>query len=189
VHFNSNGSHPAATAVAYLNARHRALSGRTSRANAANGVAMIPPQALHSVGLAMARAAGWGIARLTTSALDGTLDLEIKRLLRLDEPSLLIEIARTDGAGVAPTDLSPGQRAQLLQQGQATVDRVLPKARALVCPHRNALVKLIDSPEIVMVTTVAGYLVGGLPGALVKPIATLLVKRGIWLLCDEQRAK
>ncbi len=139
---------------------------------------MIPPQALHYVGLALARAAGWGIGRLTVAALDG--DLEIRRLSRLDERSLLIEIARQEPAagGLAGPD-------DLVRRGQATVERFLPRARARICPHRDAILQVVDSPEASVIATVAGYLSGSLPVALVKPIATLLVKRGLPLLCGD----
>ena len=142
-----------------------------------NGVAMIPPGALHHVGLALARAASWGAGRLTVVLLTG--DPEIRRLSELDERSLLMEIARRDDAAVGlvrPDDL--------VRSGQATVERLLPGARALICPHRDAILAVVDSPEVTVIATVAGYLVGGLPVALVKPVATLLVRRGIPLLCD-----
>ena len=141
---------------------------------------MIPPQALHYVGLAIARAAGWGVGRLTSAVLDGSFDPEIRRLSKLDERSLLMEIAVRDNADIA---LTPPDK--IIRQGEATVNRVLPKARALICPHRETLVKIIDSPEVAIISTVVGYLTGDLPGALVKPVATLLVKRGIWLVCGK----
>lgn len=140
---------------------------------------MIPPQAIHSMGLAMARLAGWGFARLVSAGIDHAVDSEILRLSKLDEPALLMEIAVKDNAVVAlekPDDL--------IQSGQATVQRLLPKARALICPHRYRLITLVDSPEVTVISTVVGYLMGGLPGALVKPLATLLVKRGIQSLCS-----
>jgi len=142
---------------------------------------MIPPQTLHYVGLALARVAGWGAARLTVAGMDRAGDLaEFRRLSRLDQRSLLIEIAGRDNAQVEldkPDDL--------VQQGQATVDRLLPKARALICPHRDTVDKVLDSPEFIVAATVAGYLAGGLPGALVNPVASLLAKRGIPLLCGK----
>jgi len=116
--------------------------------------------------------------------MDRAVDLDIMRLSKLDEPSLLIEIARQDNAGLAV-----GRRDELIQHGQATVDRFLPRARALICPHRDTIVKVADSPEVIVIATVAGYLAGGLPGALVKPIATLVVKRGIQLLCGNSVLK
>jgi hypothetical protein len=132
------------------------------------------------MGLALARLAGWGVARLVSAALDG----EILRLSKLDEQSLLMEIARQDDPEVALR-----KRDDIIRHGQATVDRWLPKTRALICPHRDIILKAADSPEITVITTVAGYLAGGLPGALVKPVATLVVKRGIQLLCGNLSLK
>ena len=139
---------------------------------------MIPPQAIHYVSLAVAKAAGWGFARLTVAGIE-RIDPEILRLSKLDEPALLKEIARRDNADTLgkPDDIR-------IQYGQATVDRLLPKARALICPHRSRLLAIVDSPEVTIISTVVSFLVGGgLPGALIKPLATLLVKRGILLLC------
>jgi len=141
---------------------------------------MIPPQAINYVGLALAKAAGWGFARLAIAGTQRVVDSEILRLSMLDEPALLMEIARADNAGVAldkPDDIIQ------IQYGQATVHRWLPKVRTLICPHRHRLLTMVDSPEVEIITTVVAYLVGGLPGALVKPLATLLVKRGISSLC------
>ena len=142
---------------------------------------MIPPQALHYVGLALARAAGWAVARLTAATLDGSFDPEIRRLSRLDEPSLLIEIALRDNANIAINGPN-----NLIEQGEATVDRLRPTLRALICPHRETIHKVVDSPELTVISTVVVYLTGGtVPEALVKPIAALVVKRGMWLICHK----
>lgn len=139
---------------------------------------MIPPAAIHSMGLAMARLAGWGVARLVSAGVDRT-DFEIRRLSKLDEPALLMEIAFKDNAAVVLT-----KPDDVIQSGQATVQRLLPQARALICPHRSTLITLVNSPEVTVISAVVGYLMGGLPGALVIPVATLLVKRGIQSLCS-----
>ena len=146
---------------------------------APNGVAMIPPQALHYLGLHLAKVTGMGVARLTAAVIERGADAEIFRLSKLDEPALLMEIARKDNA-----DIALGKPDEIVQYGQATVHRLLPKARALICPHRYRLLMMVDSPEVTVIAAVAGYLMGGLPGTLVKPVATLLVKRGMPLLCD-----
>jgi hypothetical protein len=138
---------------------------------------MIPPQAMHYVGLAVAKVAGWGFAQLMIAGSE-RIDPEIFRLSKLDEPALLMEIARKDNPDVV------GQPDDIKQQwGQAIVDRWLPKARALICPHRYTLLTMVDSPEVKIIGAVAGWLVGGLPGTLVNPVATYLVKRGIPALC------
>jgi hypothetical protein len=136
---------------------------------------VIPPQAINAMGQVLARAAVWGAAQLMTYGIDHAL--EIRRLRKLDEPSLLIEIARRDNANVAL------DKPDLIQYGRTTVNRLLPKAQALICPHRDVLLRAVGSPEVTVIATVAGYLAGGLPGALVNPIATLLVKRGVPSLC------
>jgi hypothetical protein len=142
---------------------------------------MIPPQALNAIGLALAKGAAWGVAQLVSRGIDGGFDVEIRRLSKLDEPSLLVEIARRDDAAAA---LVP--RAEAIRRGRTVVDRLLPKARALICPHRDTLLKVTDSPEVAVIGAVAGYLIGGVPGALVKPVATVVVKRGLPLLCGDQ---
>jgi hypothetical protein len=89
-----------------------------------------------------------------------------------------MEIALADNpelALYAPEDL--------VVYGRATVERLLPTARGLICPHRTRF----DAPEFEILTTVAAYLVAGLPGALVKPLAAWLVKRGIGPLCRDWR--
>jgi hypothetical protein len=101
-------------------------------------------------------------------------DPELEHLASLDESSLLMQIALADNAELAlygPEDL--------IAYGRATVERLLPLARALICPHRAAL----DAPEVEVIMTVAAYLLAGLAGAIVKPLATYLVKRGIEPLC------
>jgi hypothetical protein len=138
---------------------------------------VIPPQALHAMGLTLARAAAWGIAQLVSRGIDG--GFEIRRLSKLDEPSLLVEIARRDNANVAL------DRPHQIQHGRATVNRLLPKAQALICPHRDVLLRAVGSPEVPVIAAVAGFLAGGLPIALVNPIATLLVKRGLPALCGK----
>jgi hypothetical protein len=139
---------------------------------------MIPPQALHAVGLTLAKAAAYGIARLTGAGID-RLD-DIRRLSKLDEPSLLVEIAHRDNANPAL------DKPHKIQYGRATVNRLLPKAQALICPHRDVLLRAIGSPEIPLILSVANHLAGGtLPVDLVNPIATLLVKRGLPLLCGK----
>jgi hypothetical protein len=105
-------------------------------------------------------------------------DPELEYLVTLDEESLLMEIAMADDPHLAlhaPDDL--------IDYGRAAVARVLPQARALICPHHSSIKGLLSSPEFEVITTVAAYLVAGLAGALVKPLATYLVKRGIEPLC------
>jgi hypothetical protein len=101
-------------------------------------------------------------------------DPDLEELARLDEESLLMQIALADNPELvlyAPDDL--------IEYGRSIVDRLLPQARALICPHQAAL----ESPEVEIITTVAAYLVAGLGGALVKPLAAYLVRRGIRPLC------
>jgi hypothetical protein len=104
------------------------------------------------------------------------MDSDLERLATADDEALLMEIALADNpelALYAPEDL--------IAYGRATVARLLPTARALICPHSSKF----DSPEFEILTTVAAYLVAGLPGALAKPLAAYLVKRGIKPLCKE----
>jgi hypothetical protein len=129
------------------------------------------------MGLALVRVASWGVGRLITYGFDRAP--EIRRLSKLDEPSLLVEIAHRDNANVAL------DKPHLIQYGQATVDGLLPRARALICPHRNVILEAVSSPEIKVITTVADLLVPGVPIALVNPVAALLVKRGLPLLCGK----
>jgi len=71
-------------------------------------------------------------------------DPELEHLASLDESSLLMQIALADNAELAlygPEDL--------IAYGRATVERLLPLARALICPHRAAL----DAPEVEVIMT------------------------------------
>jgi hypothetical protein len=139
---------------------------------------MIPPQAMHYVGLAIARAFGWGTGQLASRGI-GALDGDILRLGRLDEPALLAEIGRR-GDGPAGGAHRAGD---LAGQGRAIVEGLLPRARALICPHQDTIAAMVGGPEADIVRVVVGYLQFGLPFALLAPVATLLVKRGLPLLC------
>lgn len=169
---------------------------------------MIPPQALNAVGLAMVKAAAWGIAQLATRAVDGGVDPDLLRLSRMDDRSLLAEIARRENADararamverLRPTEpLNAREMAlrwaeqpvvedagKLSRQGRSILDGVMPKARALICPHRARILAAADSPQIEIMANVAGYLTGGLSGAIVKPVAVALVRWGLPALCGE----
>jgi hypothetical protein len=138
---------------------------------------MIPPQAINAMGQVLARAAAIGIAQLMSRGIDG--GFEIRRLSKMDEPSLLVEIARLDNANPAL------DRPHQIQYGRATVKRLLPKAQALICPHREVLLRAVSSPEVPAIASVANLLAGGVPITLVNHVATVLVKRGLPLLCDK----
>jgi len=149
---------------------------------------MIPVQSFRYVGLAFAKAFGWGIGRASAWGIE-TLDREILQLSRLDEPALLVVIGRRgnrpevavglEALGVGGADLG-GDAAG---RGSTIVEGLLPWARARICPHRDRILAMVDSPEVAVIRSAAGWLVDGLPGALVAPMATLLVKRGLPLLC------
>jgi len=87
-----------------------------------------------------------------------------------------MQIALADGASgslYAPDDL--------IEYGRATMARVMPQARALICPHRHVL----ESPEAELITMLAAYLMAGVAGALVNPVAAYLLKRGVRPLCAD----
>jgi hypothetical protein len=138
---------------------------------------MIPPSAMHYVGQAVARAFAWGAGQLASRGIDA-LDLDVGWLSRLDEPALLEEIARRDEAA-SPTPEPGGDRAA---RGRAIVDGLLPLVRGQVCPHRDAILAVVGAPEVDVIKGVAACLHLGVP-ALVAPVATLLVKRGLPWLC------
>jgi hypothetical protein len=141
---------------------------------------VIPPQAFTAIGVNLAKLVSMGAAQLATRALDR----DIAKLVKLDEPALLVEIAHRDGTARIPF-AGPDEE---LRSGRATVDRMLPWIRGRVCPHRDTLVKVTQSDEAKLVTAVV-VLVGHGPGvALVAAVSTYLVKRGIPLLCDPQVA-
>jgi len=142
---------------------------------------MIPPQAIHSIGRAVVQLAGWGVGRLTVTAAE-RIDPEIFRLSKLNEPALLIEIARADTPDVAA--FNKLDDITKTQQGDASVHRWLPKARALICPHRFTILAIVDSPEVKVISTVATCLTtGGMAVPLANALGTWLVKRGIQSLC------
>ena len=169
----------------YLIGRGQPLTCRAMLPQASNGVAMIPPQAMHYVGLAVAKVAGYAVGRLTVAGIQYA-DAEILRLSKLNGPALLREIARADTPDVAAFDkLDDSTKTQ---QGDATVRRWLPKARALICPHRSTILAIVDSPEVKVISTVAAYLTtGGMAIPLANSLGTWLVKRGITALCPISR--
>ena len=157
---------------------------------------MLPPQAMHAIGLTLARLIGHGAAYFFNRAVDG----DLPRLLKLPEPVLLGEIAERELASRAPdkmpshinrddlvqytqTIVKGWHPDELVQFGQTVVDRWRPKIRALICPHRDGLVKALGSSEYKLTAAVAGYLVGDLPGLLVEHLATLVVRHGLPTLC------
>lgn len=145
---------------------------------------MIPPQAFRAIGVNLAKLFGMGAVQLATRGIPRALDRDITRLVDLDEPALLVEIAQRDGTTRIPF-AGPDEE---LRSGRATVDRLLPRIRDRVCPHRDTLVQVAQSDEVKLVTAVVA-LVGPGPGvALVTAVSTYLVKRGIPLLCDPQVA-
>ena len=146
---------------------------------------VIPPQAITAIGVNLAKLVSMGAAQLATRGIPRALDRDIARLVKLDEPALLVEIAHRDGA----TRIPFARPDEKLRSGRATVDRMLPWIRGRVCPHRDTLVKVAQSDEAKLVTAVVVLVGHGPPGvALVTAVSTYLVKRGIPLLCDPQVA-
>ncbi|WP_430791745.1 hypothetical protein [Actinoplanes sp. G11-F43] len=155
------------------------------------------------MGLALAKAAAWGVAQLATRALDGGFDPELKRLLKLPDRKLYAEIARAENTDAAIRELLERARRSgrpvtgrelsripivdeeiLTRQGRAAFERLLPKARALICPHRARILAAADSPVLDVVATVCDQLTGGVAASVVKPLAVLVVRHGLPALCD-----
>jgi hypothetical protein len=104
-------------------------------------------------------------------------DTALAPYLQMDADDLLAEIAIA-----ADPDAALHSPDALLAKGRAVLAELRPRLRALVCPHRE----LLDGPEAQLALAVSGYLLGGIPAALVQPIAVYLVKRGLRLLCTDE---
>jgi hypothetical protein len=131
------------------------------------------------MGLAFAKILAPQVAQLPSRARGLALDLEIRRLSKLDERSVLIEIARRDNNADIPLD----KPDQAVEYGLATVHRMLPWARGLICPHRDKLLNMVDSPEVVIIRSVVTWLTPDPTQKLIPAFATYVVKRGILSLC------
>lgn len=128
---------------------------------------------------AATRLVGWAATRLFQEGVGLKDRLELRRLNRLDEPALFMEIARADNA---PASMQ--KREDLIQYGRKSADRLLPKARSLICPHRQKLLTAVDFQGEDVIAGVFQILCGNVPTSLAKPLAALIVKNGLNLLCD-----
>jgi hypothetical protein len=108
-----------------------------------------------------------------------TNDEELARYLEMEPPDLLAEIAIASDPD-APL-YSPDA---LLAKGRAVVTELLPQIQDLVCPHQNVL----DGPEAQVALAISGFLLGGVPGAVIQPLAVYIVKRGLRRLCGDWMA-
>lgn len=90
-----------------------------------------------------------------------------------------MEIAHADNA---PASMQ--KRDDLIQYGRRSADLFLPKARILICPHRQQLLTAVDFQSADLIAGVFQLLCGNLPTSLAKPLAALIVKNGLNLLCD-----
>lgn len=148
-----------------------------------NGAVVIPPQALNAMGLALAKAAAWGVAQLATRTIDGGFNPDLVRLTKLSDRSLYAELARRENADPAVRETTEGE-ATLAAQGRATFQRLLPTARAQICPHREQIIKVAGSPELEVATQLLEYLSGGqVPFTLLNPFAVLVSRVGLHFLC------
>lgn len=105
---------------------------------------------------------------------------ELARYLQMDADDLLAEIAIS-----ADPDAALHSPDALLAKGRAVVAELQPRLKELVCPH----VKTLVGPEVELAFAVSGFLMGGIAGALVQPLAAYMVKRGLRLLCADEMAE
>jgi hypothetical protein len=99
--------------------------------------------------------------------------------LEMDDDDLLADIAIASDPEAALH--SPDA---LLAKGRAVVAELRPQLRKLICPYARVL----EGPEIELGLAISGFLVGGVPGALVQPLAAYVVKRGLRVLCADVAA-
>jgi hypothetical protein len=104
----------------------------------------------------------------------------LARYLEMEPPDLLAEIAIA-----SDPDAALHSPDALLAKGRAIVDELRPQVRNLVCPHQ----KVLDGPEAQVALAVSGFLLGGVPGAIIQPLAVYVVKRGLRLFCSDWRAR
>jgi hypothetical protein len=136
---------------------------------------MIPPQAIHGIGRAFVQFGGWAVGNLISRTFDA--DIDIARLLRLSERSLLKEVGRR-------SDPSRRLRSEeAVDKGRSTIERLQPVIQARLCPQREALLAMLGAPETQIATTIWQLLEPGVVSALARPIAVLIVKRGIGHAC------
>ncbi|MFG1607912.1 hypothetical protein [Actinoplanes sp. NPDC049265] len=128
----------------------------------------------------LVRLVGWGTNRLFYGALDLKDRLELRRLNRLDESSLLVEIAHRNNP---PALLQSSE--DLVRYGRQVANRLLPGARRLICPHRQTLLSAVEPQGADVVAGVFELLSGNVPTSLAKPLAALIVRRGLAALCEQ----
>jgi hypothetical protein len=99
--------------------------------------------------------------------------------LGMGDDDLIAEIAVA-----ADPDAALHSPDALLAKGRAVIAELMPRLRELVCPYAN----IMEGPELELGLAISGYLLGGVPGALVQPLAAFVVKRGLRTLCADLAA-
>jgi len=100
----------------------------------------------------------------------------IENTLAMDEPELLMEIARASNAGI-----SFHSPESLLRRGKAFLTEIQSQLRKSIC-HRQ---DLLDLPEVALAGAIFEILSVPFVPALATVVAAYLVKRGLRKLCEE----